>query len=452
MKMGKKVYDCRMVCEMFERNNCIFLDENYVNTRTKMSYEDKDGYRYEISINSILTNGEDSINRQLIVSSYNKWSVYNMNIYVKLNGDTCKLLSKEYINQSHQLDWVCKKGHTFHTSWGNFYHKGYRCKTCATEDRMYAFEDCKEDVSKRQGYNLLAIDRRKNNANNLELYYHIKHTCGNQYWVLKQQFDKGKSCRPCIMKDTAIKRRQSEDEIRNLVEGVTSGKYSYLKTEYKNLKDGKKARFIKVKHNDCGTEYWVRHSNWLSGRRCPNCISTDAQKVPYSKWKKRVEVISTHKCELLSVYYKTRKDTDRNEAWLKIKCTNCGEILHKVGGSWRKGCPNCLNSKGEEEVKSVLAKYNVSFIPQYKYKDLKGVGGRRLSYDFYIPTTNLLIEYQGEFHDGTDRIIDKSYFPTQQEHDKRKREYAEQHGIDLLEIWYYDFDNIESILKGKLNL
>ena len=41
-------------------------------------------------------------------------------------------------------------------------------------------------------------------------------------------------------------------------------------------------------------------------------------------------------------------------------------------------------------------------------------------------------------------------FEIQKEHDRRKREYAKSHGIDLLEIWYWDFDNIEDILYNYL--
>lgn len=40
----------------------------------------------------------------------------------------------------------------------------------------------------------------------------------------------------------------------------------------------------------------------------------------------------------------------------------------------------------------------------------------------------------------------------QDEHDKRKRNYAKEHNINLLEIWYYDMDNIEEILIKELNL
>ena len=72
-------------------------------------------------------------------------------------------------------------------------------------------------------------------------------------------------------------------------------------------------------------------------------------------------------------------------------------------------------------------------------------------YDFYLPEHNLLIEYQGQFHDGTAHQQSKKEFERQQEHDKRKREYAKDNNIKLLEIWYYDFDNIEEILNKELN-
>ena len=52
--------------------------------------------------------------------------------------------------------------------------------------------------------------------------------------------------------------------------------------------------------------------------------------------------------------------------------------------------------------------------------------------------------------------ISKEDFNKQQEHDRRKKEYAKYNNIKLLEIWYWDFDNIEEILhkqiKNKINL
>ena len=75
-----------------------------------------------------------------------------------------------------------------------------------------------------------------------------------------------------------------------------------------------------------------------------------------------------------------------------------------------------------------------------------------MSYDFYLPDYNLLIECQGEQHERFIRGFHETEesFEKQLEHDRRKREYAKKNNIDLLEIWYYDMDSIEEILIEKL--
>ena len=82
-----------------------------------------------------------------------------------------------------------------------------------------------------------------------------------------------------------------------------------------------------------------------------------------------------------------------------------------------------------------------------------GVHNGLLSYDFYIPNYNYLFEFQGRQHEEPiDFFGGEEQFKIQQEHDRRKREYAKEHNINLLEIWYYDIDNIEDILTKTLNL
>ena len=70
---------------------------------------------------------------------------------------------------------------------------------------------------------------------------------------------------------------------------------------------------------------------------------------------------------------------------------------------------------------------------------------------FYLPKYNMLIEYQGKQHEcAVEFFGGEEKFKIQQEHDKRKREYAKLNNFILLEIWYYDFDNIEEILHKIL--
>ena len=115
-------------------------------------------------------------------------------------------------------------------------------------------------------------------------------------------------------------------------------------------------------------------------------------------------------------------------------------------------CPYCERpTRGEQRIIDYLDCFMKNqYIYQQYYDGLVGINGGQLSYDFYLPTYNLLIEYQGELHDGTADKQTSEEFEIQKEHDKRKREYAKAHNIDLLEIWYWDFDNIENILYNYL--
>lgn len=114
-------------------------------------------------------------------------------------------------------------------------------------------------------------------------------------------------------------------------------------------------------------------------------------------------------------------------------------------------CPFCNYSKGEAEIENYLLNNNIEFKSQIKFDGLFGTNGGRLSYDFYLKNFNILIEYQGEMHDkSVEYFGGNKQFLKQQEHDKRKREYADKHNIKLLEIWYWDFDNIEEILNREI--
>jgi hypothetical protein len=113
------------------------------------------------------------------------------------------------------------------------------------------------------------------------------------------------------------------------------------------------------------------------------------------------------------------------------------------------GCPVCGQSRGETRIQSILTKKDIEFERQKKFENLVGINNGYLSFDFYLQHYNLLIEYQGEFHDGAIRgeFQSEDDFKKQQEHDRRKKEYSKQNSINLLEIWYWDFENIEEIIN-----
>lgn len=118
-----------------------------------------------------------------------------------------------------------------------------------------------------------------------------------------------------------------------------------------------------------------------------------------------------------------------------------------------QSCPHCVTpTKGEKKIIDYFSDNNIVYEFQKYYDDLRGINGGLLSYDFYLKDCNTLIEYQGQFHDGLDNDYVSENLDRQQEHDRRKRQYAKDHNIKLLEIWYWDYENIEEILSRELGL
>ena len=117
---------------------------------------------------------------------------------------------------------------------------------------------------------------------------------------------------------------------------------------------------------------------------------------------------------------------------------------HLIG----EGCPACKQSLGEQAILKFLIDKNIENERYKKYNDLFDVN--QLSYDFYIPSANLLIEFNGEQHYyPIDYYGGEEAFKLQKKHDKMKKQYAKNNNIDLLIISYLEFKNINTILEEK---
>ena len=67
------------------------------------------------------------------------------------------------------------------------------------------------------------------------------------------------------------------------------------------------------------------------------------------------------------------------------------------------------------------------------FSDLVGIGGGLLSYDFYLPQHNILCEIQGKQHEmPIEYFGGEEQFAIQQEHDRRKRNYAKEHNAKAI--------------------
>lgn len=260
--------------------------------------------------------------------------------------------------------------------------------------------------------------------------------CGRMWQVEPNSLLQGKGCSVCNSIRGGKKLRKSHDQfVHELFE------------KYPNLVVNSK--YITMHHNvnftctECNNTFDRVAADIFYNGGCPICnVNNLPQRQPKSLEKFLLDLQQTNGD--ISYIDGYTKASDR----VHVKCNICGHDWYPVGTSLTSGvgCPICNMSHGERKIKDYLNSYGYSYIQQKTFVGLVGVGGGDLSYDFYVPDYNVLIEFQGEYHDGTAKIQTSMEFFKQQEHDLRKRQYAEKHNIYLLEIWYYDYHNIESIL------
>jgi len=232
--------------------------------------------------------------------------------------------------------------------------------------------------------------------------------------------------------------------------------------------------WIKCQEKDYHESYPTSRANFIKGNRCPYCnpFASHGKIHPLDSlgklledkgllhlWSKKNEK-SPYKYSLKSGQY----------VWWKCKEGKHKDYKRQIRNSnvCNFSCPECNYFIGEEAISDYFInkefikisqkdfeivnkdKYNKNyFIFQKTFDGLIGLGNGLLSYDFYLPNYNLLIEFQGKQHEKYIKYFHNSYedFEKQLEHDRRKSEYAKINNIKLLEIWYYDFDNIENILS-----
>lgn len=128
-----------------------------------------------------------------------------------------------------------------------------------------------------------------------------------------------------------------------------------------------------------------------------------------------------------------------------IKCDDCGyirknttptHILKRVQGC--EVCSGTTKSVKERFIKQLLFDLKIEFISEKRFKGIDS-----LRADIYIPSFNLVIEFDGGYHDICDSQIER---------DNIKNEYFELNNIKLLRIHHKDDSSIALKIIKELKL
>lgn len=186
--------------------------------------------------------------------------------------------------------------------------------------------------------------------------------------------------------------------------------------------------------------------------QCTCCVKKklhDSQILPYEEFESRLKIINP--CiSIISGY-------DGWESRVLFKCNKHDKTYTQKAGdalSGSCGCAQCISSKGEKKISRILEQLQIDFKEQYKFDDCRDI--KPLPFDFYIPSLNLAIEYQGEQHykpvcfGGCSNDDAMKRFMLQQRHDEIKSQYCKDNKIKLLLISYKEFDNLFKIIKENV--
>jgi len=394
--MKKLTY--KEVKEFIESKGYILISEEYKRNDIKLILKDKCEYYYYVTFDVFKQN-----NNPNKFDKSNSYTIQNIKLWCKLNNKPFELLdNQEYKGNKKKLKWKCLKPECreiFKSSWVQV-QAGKGCGMC--DGRQVGSSNCLATTNPN-----LASQWHPTLNGELTPYDFVAGAREEVWWLC----DKGHEWKVNIY-------------IRNQGNGCPYCSHQFPSKDYNLLV--------------CNPEL---------------CEEWD-----YEKNDKRPEECLPGKNE--KVWWKCKKCGWEWKAWIYSRSAGIG-------------CPQCCNPKGEKRSKKYLDnnhfieikqdKYNKLniidknsnkyYMVQKKFDGLLGTGGGLLSYDFYLPNYNLLIEYQGNYHDGSvgKKVQSKKQFEKQVEHDRRKKEYAINNNINLLEIWYYDYDNIEKILDDYFN-
>lgn len=277
--------------------------------------------------------------------------------------------------------------------------------------------------------------------------------CGQEYytqiWVIMsgRKFINKDACSHCAAtKANEINWRKRSKKNFDLLYKICKDNDYILLTKESEFTDVKmKIKFICKKH---GVQTMIL-DNFKRGHKCFLC----SYEYRFDNIKLNKEFINQVIIRDNNVWLNPNEYTTCVDKNLSIKCS-CGNTFTTSFVNYYRHnvnrCKKCSHqeSVGELQIKKFLDKNNIEYIREKRFRDCKDK--RALPFDFFLPNYNLCIEFDGQQHFKPN--FGEQNFNDTQNHDHIKNEYCKNKNIELLRIPYWERQNIESIIRNKLNI
>lgn len=213
---------------------------------------------------------------------------------------------------------------------------------------------------------------------------------------------------------------------------IHENKYDYSKVKFKDTKS--KILIICKKHKTTFEKTVSDHIYHKSG--CQICgQEKEIESKTFTQKEFEESAIKVHG---ENRYDYTNSNYVKMRIKIDIKCLKCNFIFKQRPAHHihqKAGCPICKESHGEREIFKILTNKKIQFEKQKKFSNCKYK--QLLPFDFYLPTHNMCIEFNGEQHyKSFDYMGGKEDFKLRKIRDKIKKDFCKNNNIQLLIIKY----------------
>lgn len=345
------------------------------------------------------------------------------------------VLVSNFTRSSHFMDFRCTKCGTIFNRIGSQVLKNIQpCPNCYVNPNLMKKEYYCQEMNKRYDSKIKIIGDFIDSTTPI-LVKCVE--CNHEWTVIPRNSIQSCGCPECFRRSKLI----SYDETLNQIQSKFNN-ISFISDYNGYMENAIFYCFI------CDFKFETTPQKLYSTQYgCPSCARKH-----YASIVRSTNDMFVEKIKLINPMVIPLEEYVTSQTHIKFQCTKCNYIWSTIPNSVLQGtgCPRCKRSILERKVELYLINSENEYEDRKVYDGLVGIGNKSLSYDFYLPVYNLLIECQGEQHEHpVDYFGGEKQFATQQEHDRRKREYAKRHNINLLEIWYYE--NVEEKLDKYFN-
>ena len=188
--------------------------------------------------------------------------------------------------------------------------------------RRKTTEEFNLEVNKLTNGEYTLLSKYKNSITKVKLRHN---ECGEIYLVRPNNFLNGNRCKRCMDK----KKLKKDKEFKKQVDEIVGDEYTFLEEYRRALKE------IKVRHNKCKTEWYIKPHKFLLGARCYKCY-LESRKKGHEVFKKEVYDLVGDEYIVVSKYKNIKTK-------VTMRHVKCGNVWKVVPLSFLRGnrCPKC---------------------------------------------------------------------------------------------------------------